>query len=274
MDIVLESATSIVLSDNNLEHLKETYDEYLEYLYKLSTLDSRILTSFLSTLKDREIINNQETENEDIFLMEFYRIHQAIDSISVAMESFKDDYIDKDELKYLHGIVIKGSSDDIPENYDFRSDDNKWVGSFNIDGTKNIDYMPPSHTQISSLLDKTLAILNDKIGDEVLDNPLIKPFIVHALIAYIQPFGNGNTRLSRLVQHGKIWTMSNKESGIVMPMPTLYLSKNYRQTRGQYRDLIRYLATTRDWNSWFNYNLNMIDEQLFFCSNNLQKIRR
>lgn len=68
--------------------------------------------------------------------------------------------------------------------------------------------------------------------------------------------------------------MSNKQSGIVMPMPTLYLSKNYRQTRGQYRSLIRDLATTRDWNSWFNYNLNMIDEQLFFSSNNLQKIRR
>ena len=110
MDIVLESATSIVLSDNNLEHLKETYDEYLEYLYKLSTLDSRVLTSFLSTLKDREIINNQETENEDIFLMEFYRIHQTIDSISVVMESFKDDSIDKDELKYLHEIVIKKNS--------------------------------------------------------------------------------------------------------------------------------------------------------------------
>jgi len=141
MDKVLQSALDLKLSDKVLDHLKFTYDDYMSYLRILSLLDDKLQKYYLRTLKDREIVNNQEAEYEDNFMMEFYRIYQKKDSILVAMESFKDGEITKNELKKLHRFVIKGSSDDIPSNYDFRKDNDKWVGSFSSMGERYIDYI-------------------------------------------------------------------------------------------------------------------------------------
>ena len=269
--------TDIHLSEKTLEHLEFTFEEYLRYLTIINGLDDTKKLLFLKTLKNREIVNNQETEMEESFMVELYNISRRKDSIDIVMKIIEDGLITKEELKKLHRVVIKGSSDDIPANYDYRSDNDKWVGSFDAYGARVIDYMPPDYTEIDSLITETLNYLNNNLGIKHLDHAFIKPFIVHALIAYIQPFGNGNTRLARVLQHGKIWQMTNQETGLYLPMPTIYLSKNYLQTRPQYRELIRDISVNFNdevWNKWINYNLNMIDEQLYFHEENLKKLKK
>ena len=97
---------------------------------------------------------------------------------------------------------------------------------------------------------------------------------MHALVAYIQPFGNGNTRLARVLQHGKIWHMTNTRLDKELELPILYLSKHYLQSRPQYRELISKIANNQDWNSWINYNLNMTDENLYWSQENLKKVKK
>lgn len=269
--------SNIHLTEKTLDHLEFTFEDYLNYLKTIDELDELKKNLFLKALKNREIVNNQETEMEESFMVELYNISRRKDSVDIVMKIIEDGLITKEELRKLHRVVIKGSNDDIPENYNYRMDNDKWVGSFDTYGGRVIDYMPPDYNKIDNLINQTLKYLNNNIGIKNLDHTFIKPFIVHALIAYIQPFGNGNTRLARVLQHGKIWQMTNHETEFNMSMPTIYLSKNYLQTRPQYRELIKDIAVNyndESWNRWLNYNLNMIDEQLYFHEENLKRLKR
>ena len=277
MDKLVGGISNIKIFDNTLFHLDDTYQQYQEYLANLLKLEPKYLKYFLITLKNREIVNNQETELEESFLVELYQLSQRKDSIDIMMKNFNDGKITKEELKKIHCVVIKGSIDDIPENYDYRADNNKWVGYYGTNGEQRVDYMPPDYKEIEELITYTLDFLNNKGDNDLFNNIFIKPLIVHALIAYIQPFGNGNTRLARVIQHGKMWQLSKENMMVDLPYPSLYLSKNYLLTRPQYRGIIKNLAIEQDdnaWNKWFNYNLNMIDEQLFNLDKNLDMYRK
>lgn len=273
MDKVVESIEKYKISNRVNEHLKYTHENYLNYLKKLNLLDEKVLRLYLKTLKNRELVNNQETELEQSFLIELYLCSQRKDSIDIVMQHFQDGNITKDELKKLHRIVIKNSADDDPKNYNFRTDNEKWVGYFGTGGAKRVDYYPPDYNEIDGLLDFILEFLNDDKSSRDINQTLIKPFIVHGFLGYLQAFGNGNTRLARVLQHGKIWQMTEQQEKIALSSPAVYLSKNYLQTRPQYRTLLKEIANDQNWDAWLDYNLNMFDEQLYYSENNLSLIR-
>jgi len=270
MDILVSGIKNLKINDSTLFHLEDTHEKYKNYIDKLLELEQKKLKYFLLNLKNREIINNQEAELEESFLLELFKLSQRKDSIDITMKHYEDGNLDLDELKKIHRIVIKGSSDDISSNYDYRKDNDKWVGHYGTNGAQRVDYFPPDYKDIEPLMTGVLNYLNEPNSENEFNDIFVKPFIVHALIAYIQPFGNGNTRLSRVIQHGKICKMTNEKYNTEFSSPTMYLSKNYLLTRAQYRGLIKEIAVNKDdssWNKWLNYNLNMADEQLYYLDN-------
>lgn len=273
MDKVVESIGRLQLSSRINEHLAETHRNYLSFLQQLLSLDEKVLKYYLKTIKNRELINNQETELEQSFLIELYLNSQRKDSIEQVIQHFADGTVTKEEIKKLHRVVIKNSADDEAKNYDFRQDNDKWVGYFGTGGQQRVDYYPPDYTKIGEMLDFILEILNDDTSARDINQTLIKPFVVHGFLGYLQAFGNGNTRLARVLQHGKIWHMTGIQEGIELSSPAIYLSRNYLQTRPQYRELLRDIAREQNWEAWLNYNLNMVDEQLYYSENNLRLIR-
>lgn len=186
------------------------------------------------------------------------------------------DRLTSKQFQELHKMTIEGTSDDIKENYPYRTDNEKWVGSYGTNGSRNIDYMPPDYNDIPELADYILEFLSND-STNLFDNVFIKPFAAHALIAYLQPFGNGNTRVARLLQHGYIWKESMEKYNLKLESPALFLSENYLMTRQYYRALLKNIAVEKDndaWNKWFNYNLNMVDEQLYKITNDLDEYVR
>ena len=271
MDKLVENIKNIKIYYNCMFHIEDILKKYEEYLKILIQLEPNKLKLFIKHLKNREIINNQETEMEESFMLELFKLSQRKDSIDITMKFFEDGPLTNDAINKIHRIVIKGSSDDIESNYNLRCDNNKWVGSFGASGDQKIDYMPPDYNEINELLAEVLSYLNETDNTNFI-NIFIKPLIAHAALAYLQPFGNGNTRLARVLQHCKICDTTNKLLGTQFTHPTVYLSKNYLLTRGQYRGLIKDISINKDdntWNKWFEYNLNMLDEQLFFLDKQL-----
>lgn len=275
MDKLVGNIRNIKIYDNSMFHIEDIMNKYEEYLKKLQQLEPNKLRYFIRYIKDREIINNQETEMEESFMLELFQLSQRKDSIDVTMKYFEDNTLTIDELKKIHRMVIKGSSDDLESNYDLRKDNNKWVGYLGTLGKQVVDYFPPDFNEVEELLEEVLSYLNEQDNTNFI-NIFIKPLIAHALIAYIQPFGNGNTRLARVLQHCKICNSTNQYFKTEFTHPTVYLSKNYLLTRPTYRGLIKEIAINRDndaWNKWFKYNLNMLDEQLFFLDNQITHYR-
>ena len=275
MDYLISNIRNIKIYDSSLFRFEEISTKYEEYLGKLAELDVTKFKNFILALKRKEIINNQETEMEESFYVMLYQSTKRRDSIDLTMKYLEDGKITKDELNKIHRMVIRGSADDIESNYSFRNNNNSWVGSFNSQGARKIDYYPPDYTEIDSMIEELLSYLNEK--NDLMDNVFLKPLVFHAALAYIQPFGNGNTRLARVIQHGKICELTNEKYNTSFKYPTLYLSRNYLLQRPSYRGLIKEISVQKNddaWNKWFKFNLNMIDEQLFYIGNQLEKYKR
>lgn len=274
----IQSIKNLKVYDSTMLHLEDTQQAYRDYLQKLleSGMSERQSLLFLETLKDRELINNQETEQENSFLIELHKLSHKVNSIDLLIKILSQGSIDEDNFIALHRLVIGGTSDDILENYNYRSDNNKWVGTFGPSREQKIDYMPPDFQEIPEKVQFILDYLKQD-SECLFDNVFIKPFIAHAFIAYLQPFGNGNTRIARLIQYGAIFEETAKKWNVPLLKPAIYLSKNYLLTRGQYRGLIRDVSIQKGdeaWNRWFDYNLNMVDEQLYKINQDLDMYRR
>lgn len=266
----LEGIKNIKIFDNIMFHLDDCYKEYQRYMGLLDGLSLKELGTFLQILRKNELVNNQETENEPSLLMEMTAQIDKTNSVQMMADlvnSGRD--ITLDDVKKIHQRLLRGTSDDIEKNYKYR--DFPVTVSRIENGESVLEYLPPDSEEIIPYMEYLLDYLNDDTGLQM-ETVFIKPMIAHAYISILQPFGNGNTRIARLIQYGKIFDLTNKYFGKNYPHPIMYLSKNYLITRGNYRGNISNIAKMHNdesWNKWFNYNLNRIDDQLYYLINNL-----
>ena len=268
---LLEKIERIKLNDDNKSHLEFTVEDYRKYLDMLKSMDPKMLKYFLELLKDTEVIQNQEADIQDPLFLATYSKLQRVTSLDkiVALSKKNQGKLEVKDLIHLHTILMKGTTEDFENG--LRTDNNRFVGFFNNDGSKNIDYIPIDYQDIQQNLEQFLEYYNNADTD----NPFVVPIIAHGILAVMQAFNDGNTRLSRLIQHSKIWQLTNELYGVDLRLPALYLSKNYLCSLGQYRNLQKELAKNDDdeaWNRWIRYNLNMADEQLFYLDNNVKRL--
>jgi len=270
---LIERIDEIKINDNNKFLLDETNEKYYDYLNEISKFDHELLDYYLHTIKQTEILNNQQSEEESSFLISLYNNMNKENSINKIIRILNNkNELTKEDLQSLHKTLMSGTQNE-ENSYYFRSDNNKYVGAINQDGSKRIDYIPIHYKQIPDCIDRMLSYINNT----KIDNVFINPLIFHGVVAVMQPFNDGNTRLSRLVQHAKIWKNTNHLYAKNFKMPIIYLSKNYLVTRRQYRELIANLAINKNneaWNKWFTYNMYMIDEQLNYLNNSVELIKR
>lgn len=269
---LIEKIREIELNDKNKWALEDINEKYCNYINQISQFDDKLLNNYLNTIKNAEILNNQQSEIESSLIISLYKNMHKENSIDKIIKLLlEQDNLTKEDLQDLHKTLMAGTTSEA-NGYNFRSDNDKFVGTINPDGSKRIDYIPVDYKEIPENMDKALDFLNNNV-----DNVFINPIIFHGVIAAMQPFDDGNTRLSRLVQHAKIWKNTNYLYTKDFKSPLLYLSKNYLITRGKYRKLINNLAIEQNneaWNQWINYNLNMVDEQLYYLDNSISLIKK
>ena len=272
LDIILNSKTSKNI-ENRLYNELKLYKEYLLLIKKLSRNEQR---SFLKTLKYKEILNNHEMEHEDQFLCELElqlelngRKKTSIDIIRSNI--LKNKKMNLNNLIKLHRVLIRGTNDDLEKNYKIRKTDVRV--SYIENNKEHIQYVPPKGEEIEDYLIELFNYMADYSNINEIDI-LKKSFIEHFYISALQPFNNGNTRLARLIQYGEIFNLTRRVYDIDIDSPTIYMSKNYLLTGDNYRNKIAKLVQNPcqdNIDKWFEYNLNAVDEQIFFCQNNIKK---
>lgn len=247
-----------------------TTESYLEYIDELLQLPEELQKKFLKVLKNADIIDNQSLEKEDSFLISLYlqstRKH-AIDLLLCKDNLTKQDILD------AHGLLMKGTStEDSYNHYKFRQNNGKFVGVME-QGQRIIQYLPIDYRDIDSVMDSFLEYYNS--SDENSDDIFQKPFNIHAMIAALQVFDDGNTRLARLLQHDKIY--DNTKDKVNISSPALYITRSYYPFRGQYRELIKDLVVNADEQSvedWLKFNLRSAQTEIDQKKNQLQKIKK
>ena len=266
------------VTNETLDHMADTLEDYKNYLKSLNELGYKIKRLFLEQIKRDELLNNQEMD-DDRFLLELSLNLTLEKSDKTSLDIItrgilNNEPLDLDGFIKLHRILINGTVDDKKENYEIRDHDVR-VSSY-INRQEHVLYYPPHAEEIQKYLDKLLAFINRCSDKEKQEFAILyKPIIEHFYITALQPFCNGNTRMSRLIQHGELFKLSRKLLDSNLDLPALYMSKNYFMSGPIYRENVARLIQTpnqEEIDHWFNYNLNLMDEQLYFVSDKVNKV--
>lgn len=270
---ILDSPNNIEIVPETKDHMDYSFELYLNYINRVKelTLDQQL--RFLRTLKAAEIMDNQKMEQENSFLISLYMSMMGNNSID-EMIKFGNKEITSDDVIEVHKLLLEGTTSSKKEIKGYRQENRSFVGSFK-NGVRNIQYFPIHHNQIEMAMTKFLEYYNSL--DNTNNDIFIKPFIIHGLFAALQCFNDGNTRLSRLFQHIKMWQLTNGKLNIDLPYPVIYMSRSYYPYRNEYREKIKNIVINTDtnsWNDWFDFNLRRLEDQLFYVDNNLEEFKK
>lgn len=250
-----------------------TMELYQEYIARLEKLTEHNLQNWLIQAKNNEIIDNQylEIQNRDKLLLDYQKSHHSIAMNYLIKRLINDkDLLTSKILIKAHEILLRGVAE---KEGNIRKANNFFVGYY--ENNQNvIEFFPISCDEIKQAISLLLEYYNKASVD---DNPFIKSYTIHGLLAALQLFEDGNTRLGRAMQHVSILDNTNNLLGKNYKLPILYSSNTYTPFRKEYRDLIANLALNPDeenWNKWYLFNLRRTQDQLFANEMHLQRIKK
>lgn len=272
---LFENIHNIELSSNTKKQYRFILMAYKDYINTVSSLSLDTRQSFLTALKKADAIDNHKLEKEDSFLMALYLQTQRKTAIDEMIEHSISN-ISIPFLQYIHELLMEGTSKENQDNYNFRKDNCKFVGKYSTNGERLIQYFPVDYKDTEIAADEFLRYYNNKenIDEEHL---FIKPFVTHGLLAALQLFNDGNTRLARLFQQIKLWNMTNQVFQSQLEAPLLYITRSYYPFKEQSRNLIYQLvlnANNEAWDNWINFNLKRLEEQIYCNENHLLQLKK
>jgi len=278
---IFDILDNYVPSDKIKNKIEYTIELYLELVNKLKTYPAEEQTIFLQALKDSDVIDNQSIEKEDPFLIALHKKFENVFSIDLLLNSVcRNNYLSKEEFIKIHDTLLLGTSSE--NKLGLRDNDLKFVGSYQINPqtkfyfeNRAISYFPLKHTEIDSALNKFLNFYNSGIKPNDKYDIILLPMICHGLIAALQLFKDGNTRYGRLLQNVLMYKLANEELGLDLPLPLVYATRQYATYRDEYRDKIEKIVLNNDekaWEDWISFNLNRIQDGIFYNSNCLESL--
>ena len=117
---IIKGVTNLKVYDNTLFHLEDIEKAYTTYLDKLlkSGLSPKTIGLLLHVLKNRELLNTQQVEQENSFLISIYQMSQRKNSIDTMVKYLHGkDRLTSKQFQELHKMTIEETSYDIKENY-------------------------------------------------------------------------------------------------------------------------------------------------------------
>ena len=113
-------------------------------------------------------------------------------------------------------------------------------------------------------------------SDNCKQNIFFKSFLIHGIIAALQVFDDGNTRLARLLQNTNIYKQTKDLIDNNLNSPALYVTRAYYPQRNEYRSLIRNMAiepNNENINNWIKFNLRRTEDTLYCNNEKVEKVK-
>lgn len=258
-----EYINNIELNRQLLKHLEETgknFDKYLKQLakygdypmiyYWIDSMANEINCSQL--MENSHLISPSEIEKKGVFFDTLQMSHTRI--------------------KNLHQFVTKS---DNPSNY--RTEEVR-VSQYFPDGTEQIYWYGVQPEDLKLFLDDFIKIYKSSSLSALGSNPFLKSALVHLLFVRIHPFTDGNGRTARVIHNMKFTDSINKIYGLNLKISPLNLSQSILLNQITYAKRINDIYfdlehnCNDEINSWFNFILDMVDEQIYFASSRMSQL--
>lgn len=260
-----EYISNIKLLPRLLEHLEDTNREFDEYMKKLSKYDEEYIVNYWIYLLYEELKSSMLIEN--------LKYDDSLLGDDVLFDSFN---ITEKRIHTLHNFAVK---DEIDPSFSYRNTDVN-VSSFNKDGSQNIYWRGANKEDVNNFMNDFIKIYKQGGTSLLLSNPFLVSSLMHLLFVRIHPYSDGNGRTARLIHNIKFTESINKLYGTRLKLSPLNISKSILLNKITYNNCINNIYfdnehdTNENINKWFDFVLNMVDEQLYFSNDKLDKMDR
>jgi len=277
---VLDKIKNLKVSEEVLHHIKDTTlclkESYLDVIAEFKHTNPG-LKEYLNAIKAADIFDNQKMEKENSFLLGLYmqtNRQSAVDKLIKKLKT-KGTITDRDIVN-IHDTLLFGTSSENDERK--RSHNYKFVGRKFQSGKLEIDYFVLDYKDIPKATKGLAEIYNNPLGNEDIDsNVFLRPFIIHGLLGALQIFEDGNTRMGRIMQHTLMWQLINEQLGYSFEQPPIYATRSYYPMREKCREKIKNIVVENNdeaWNDWFHFNLDRIEDQMYYNDENVKSLKR
>lgn len=247
-----------------LEHLEDTNKDFDDYMTKLSKYDEEYIINYWIYLLYIELISNQKIES----------IKNDETKLSDKQLFFDTLNINHKRIHTLHNFVTEG---ELEESYAYRTNDVN-VSKINPDGSESIFWRGAKGKDVNKFMNDFLRIYKQGGTKLIYSNPFLASSLIHLLFLRIHPYKDGNGRTSRIIHNIKFTEMVNKLYGTRLKLSPLNISESILINKITYVKRIDniYFDIKNDCNeeinAWFNFILDMVDEQLYKSVNMLEHI--
>jgi len=267
---LLEYVDQIKLTDDVLYHLADvnaTFEEYLKTLGKYTDYDDTSVLFYWLDQTQKELISSGEIErhkfafsNEELLGGDLF-----FDSLSINQKRIKD----------IHKFVCEHSATNRDILIGEYRKNSAWHGNILPSGEKVIDWYGAAPEDIEKFIKSYIEFYKKNSIKEVYSNPFLKAALAHILLLRIHPFGDGNSRTSRIIHNLSFTSSINKLYGTNLKLSPLNISKNIHINQITYAKRVNSVPfgieefDNSAINRWLEFILNMYDEQLYFQQNRI-----
>lgn len=272
---LLEYVDQIKLTDDVLYHLADvnaTFEQYLKTLGKYTAYDDTSVLFYWLDNTQKELISSGKIEQH-----KFAFSNEELMSGDLFFDSL---LINHKRIKDIHRFVCEHSTTN--ENIlvgEYRKNP-VWVGSVLPNNEKDIKWYGAKAEDIESFMKSYIEFYKKNGLREIYSNPFLKAALAHLLFVRIRPFGDGNGRTARVIQNLSFTSGINKFYGTKLKISPLNISANIHINQYTYVKRINRIPFDKDTfdnetiNKWFDFILNMYDEQLYFQQNRIPDLVR
>lgn len=252
---------NIKLTSRVLDHMQETNMNFDEYFSKLSKYNDDVLLYFWISLAYEDFKNNNYVENHTLSKFDFSIRNLFMDELEIS----------HDRIHNVHNFVMKEDATPVEDVEKYRNTEVR-VSAIGED-YEEIFWYGAQAKDIERFMDDFIEIYKSKTMSVIDSNPFLKSALIHLLFVKIHPYSDGNGRTARILNNIKFTEGFNKLYNMNLQISPINLSQSINLNRITYVRTIDNIYFDLDHdnnemiNYWFNFILNMYDEQLFKNSN-------
>ena len=247
-----------------LEHLEDTNKEFDKYINELFKYDEEYIINYWIYLLYIELISNQKIES----------LKQDESRILDNKIFFDTLSINHKRIHTLHNFITEG---ELEPTFSYR-DTEVNVSKINSDGSEDIFWRGVKAEDVIKFMNDFIKVYKQGGTSLIFSNPFLVSSLMHLLFLRIHPYSDGNGRTARIIHNIKFTESINKLYGSRLKISPLNISESILINKITYVKRIDNIYfdikhdSNNEINAWFNFILDMIDEQLYKSMNKLQEI--
>ncbi len=256
---------NIKLEPKILEHMQETNINFDKYFKQLSKYNDEFMLYFWISLAYDEIKNSNFVERHNFKNFDLSISDLFFDKLSIS----------HNRIHNIHKFVMKNENE-TEKIGKYRKTDVR-VSNITQD-TEEIFWYGAKPEDIKKFMDSFIKIYKTNNISIIDSNPFLKSALIHLLFIKIHPYYDGNGRSARIIHNIKFTETLNRLYNMNLKICPVNLSESINLNLISYMKSFDniYFDLKHDNNDainyWFDFILNMYDEQLYNKKNMINNI--